>query len=167
VRSDVSCKGPRGGGGGRHHHHAEIFGALHHLHVDLAREQVQLLGYGRSRLDLKYPFMQVSVVAGSGSAGHADGHGTQASFHAPTGVAVDGDGNIIVADYGSHRIRKISPDGSVSTLAGSGTAGHADGHGTQASFHTPRGVAVDGDGNTIVADYGSHRIRKISPDGSA
>ena len=106
--------------------------------------------------------MQVSVLAGSGSAGHADGNGTQASFHHPTGVAVDGDGNIIVADHGSHRIRKISPDGSVSTLAGSGTAGHADGNGTQASFHNPFGVAVDGDGNIIVADPSSHRIRKVA-----
>ena len=106
--------------------------------------------------------MQVSVLAGSGSAGHADGNGTQASFHHPTGVAVDGDGNIIVADHGSHRIRKISPDGSVSTLAGSGSAAHADGHGTQASFQTPHGVAVDGDGNIIVADHHSHRIRKVA-----
>ena len=100
--------------------------------VDLAREQVQLLGYGRSggTLISAPSFMQVSVLAGSGSAGHADGNGTQASFHNPWGVAVDGDGNIIVADQGSHRVRKISPDGSVSTLAGSGTAGHVDGHGT-------------------------------------
>ena len=114
--------------------------------------------------DLKCPFIHAGLCLGS--AGHADGNGTQASFHHPTGVAVDGDGNIIVSDHCSHRIRKISPDGSVSTLAGSGSAGHADGHGTQASFHSPYGVAVDGDGNIIVADYASHRIRKISPDGS-
>ncbi len=65
--------------------------------------------------------------AGSGSAGHAHGNGTQASFHNPHDVAVDGDGNIIVTDQGNHRIRKMSPDGSVSRLA----------------FLIP-GVAVDG-----------------------
>ena len=75
-------------------------------------------------------------------------------------MAVDGDGNIIVADRRNHRIRKISPDGNVSTLAGSGSADWGDGQGTQAHFHCPYGVAVDGEGNIIVAD-GNQRIRKI------
>ena len=107
----------------------------------------------------------VDILAGS-TKGYMDGEGGAARFCSPTGVAVDGDGNIIVADMGNNCIRKISPDGNVSTLAGSGTADWGDGQGTQAHFDHPNGVAVDGDGNIIVADTGNHRIRKISPDGN-
>ena len=70
--------------------------------------------------------------------------------------------NIIVADWLNNRIRKISPDGNVSTLAGSGSADFGDGQGVQAHFSSPVGVAVDGDGNMIVADAGNHRIRKTA-----
>jgi DNA-binding beta-propeller fold protein YncE len=108
----------------------------------------------------------VSILAGSGRAEWGDGYGTQAHFNHPRGVAVDGDGNIIVADYGNHRIRKISPDGNVSTLAGSGKKDFGDGQGAQAHFNCPHGVAVDGEGNIIVADRDNHCIRKISPDGN-
>ena len=89
----------------------------------------------------------------------------QAQFHSPTGVALDSDGNIIVADQSNHRIRKLTPDGDVSTLAGSGTAGFADGQGTKAHFQNPTGIALDADGNIIVADQTNHRIRKITPEG--
>ena len=105
--------------------------------------------------------MQVSVAAGT-SAGFADGPGAQAQFRNPHGVAVDGDGNIIVADNGNHRIRKIGPDAIVSTVAGTGSAGFADGPGAQAQFMNPLSVSVDGDGNIIVADKGNHRIRKVA-----
>ena len=79
---------------------------------------------------------------------------------------MDGSGNVYVADTSNHRIRKISPSGSVSTLAGSGSSGYADGNGTSAKFSNPRGVAVDGSGNVYVADTFNHRIRKITPSGS-
>ena len=72
-------------------------------------------------------------------------------FSNPWGVAVDGDGNVIVADQSNHRIRKITPAGEVTTLAGS-TQGFQDGQGAAAMFSSPWGVAVDGDGNVIVAD---------------
>ena len=103
----------------------------------------------------------VTTLAGSGAAGHADCRGLQACFNRPTGVAVDGEGNVIVADLGNHRVRKIEADGTVTTLAGSGTAGHADRRGSQACFNCPCGVAVDGEGNVIVADSDNHRVRKI------
>ena len=103
----------------------------------------------------------VSTLAGSGTSGYTDGTGTSAQFNSPTGVAVDGAGNVYVADQGNHRIRKITTSGVVSTLAGS-TSGYTDGTGTSAKFNNPIGVAVDGAGNVYVADQGNHRIRKIT-----
>jgi serine/threonine protein kinase, bacterial len=107
----------------------------------------------------------VTTLAGSGTGGSADGTGVAASFNYPAGVAVDGAGNVYVADSSSHKIRKVSPGGVVSTLAGSGTAGAADGTGAAASFNSPTGVAADGAGNVYVADYGNNKIRKVSPAG--
>jgi sugar lactone lactonase YvrE len=107
----------------------------------------------------------VSTLAGNGGQGHQDGEGTVAKFYMPFGVAVDGDGNGIVADARNHRIRKITLHGLVSTLAGTGEKGHQDGEGTVAQFDDLYGVAVDGDGNVIVADASNQRIRKITPQG--
>jgi sugar lactone lactonase YvrE len=106
----------------------------------------------------------VSTLAGSGSPGDANGIGTAAEFRNPSGVAVDGAGNVYVADKGNHRIRKITPGGTVSTFAGS-SAGYLEGTGTAAQFIEPIGVAVDTAGNVYVADYQNKRIRKITPGG--
>jgi hypothetical protein len=108
------------------------------------------------------PSGTVTTLAGSGGGGYADGQGTSASFNNPSAVAVDGSGNVYVADRDSNRIRKIAPSGTVTTLAGSGSAAFADGNGTLASFYSPFGVAVDGSGNVYVADMWNHRIRKIT-----
>jgi len=105
----------------------------------------------------------VTTFAGS-SQGYADGAGTIAQFNYPTGVAVDASGNVYVVDMFNHKIRKISPAGVVSTLAGS-TGGYANGTGTVAKFYYPTGIAVDVSGNMYVADYYNHKIRKISPAG--
>lgn len=108
--------------------------------------------------------LYVSTFAGVGfSAGANDGVGPTARFNAPLGIAIDKDDNIIVADFRNHRIRKIAPDGTVTTIAGS-IAGFANGT-SLARFYGPAGVAVDKDGNIIVADYGNNRIRMISPGG--
>jgi sugar lactone lactonase YvrE len=107
----------------------------------------------------------VSTLAGSGAPGAADGVGTSASFNNPYGVAVDATGVVYVADYSNHLIRKITPAGVVSTLAGTGTAGSANGTGTNASFNSPRGLAIDANGAVFVADYGNHLIRKITSEG--
>ena len=109
----------------------------------------------------------VTTLAGTaGSFGSADGTGADARFFYPYGVAVDGDGNVYVADRANHTIRKITPAGVVTTLAGAaGSSGSADGTGAVARFNYPDGVAVDGGGNVYVADTSNHTIRKITPAG--
>ena len=109
----------------------------------------------------------VTTLAGSaGISGSADGTGSAASFYNPWGVAVDGSGNVYVADAYNHTIRKITSSGVVTTLAGrAGTAGSSDGTGSAASFHYPLSMAVDGSGNVYVADTYNHTIRKITSSG--
>jgi glucose/arabinose dehydrogenase len=109
----------------------------------------------------------VTTLAGTaGSYGSADGTGADARFYYPYGVAVDGDGNVYVADTINHTIRKITPAGVVTTLAGTaGAVGSTDGTGADARFNEPYGVAVDGDGNVYVTDRYNHTIRKITPAG--
>lgn len=110
----------------------------------------------------------ISLLAGSlQSAGSSDGVGVKAQFNQPRGVAQDLAGTIYVADSGNHTIRKIAPDGTVSTLAGAaGQAGSVDGTGGAARFSSPRAVAVDDQGNLYVADTENHTVRKISPAGA-
>ena len=113
------------------------------------------------------PAGAVSTLAGlAGSAGSADGTGNAARFDNPGGVAVDAAGNVYVGDFNNNSIRKITPAGVVSTLAGfSGIFGSADGTGSEARFNSPFGVAVDGAGNVYVADTGNNTIREITPAG--
>ncbi len=105
----------------------------------------------------------VSDFAGSGTAGYADGTGVTAQFNYPYGVAVDALGNVYVADQYNERIRKVTPGGVVTTLAGSGAQAYNDGKGTAAGFNNPAGIAVDAAGNKYVADQSGHTIRKITP----
>ncbi len=107
----------------------------------------------------------VTTFAGSTTYGSANGTGTMASFHTPRGLAIDVAGNLYVADYSNHLIRKITPSGVVTTVAGSGTSGSSNGTGTSASFNLPGSVAVDASGNLYVADEGNHMVRKITSAG--
>jgi sugar lactone lactonase YvrE len=102
-----------------------------------------------------------STLAGSGTATFADGTGSNASFSNNWGVAVDPAGAVYVADRNNHRIRRITPAGVVSTLAGNGTTTFANGTGTSATFNLPQGLAVDSGGIVYVADSSNHRIRKV------
>jgi sugar lactone lactonase YvrE len=105
---------------------------------------------------------KVSTLAGSTESGDVDGQGASARFNWPFGIALDKDGNLYVTDSFNHKIRKITPDGIVSTLAGS-TGGYKDGAGTNAQFGSPMDVATDGGGNVYVTD--GNRIRKVTSDG--
>ncbi|HYM61190.1 MAG TPA: hypothetical protein VEZ11_09885 [Thermoanaerobaculia bacterium] len=108
----------------------------------------------------------VTLFAGGGFGGALDGQGSKAKFLYPADVAVDGAGNVYVADGGNDTIRKITPDGTVTTLAGTaGSEGNVDGTGRVARFRSPQGVAVEGDGNVYVADSRNDSIRKITPAG--
>jgi sugar lactone lactonase YvrE len=109
----------------------------------------------------------VSVYAGTpGAAGSADGTGAAAQFNAPIGLAVDGSGNLYVADQDNNAIRKIGPGGIVTTFAGAaGVIGSTDGQGGAARFAGPWGLAIDGGGNLFVSDGGNYTVRKISKTG--
>ncbi len=112
------------------------------------------------------PQGNVSVFAGSGALGCADGPAVSACFFAPWGLAIDGSGSVYVAEFGGARIRKISTSGQVTTVAGAAGSGYADGSAAVARFSNPQGVAVDSSGNLFVADTGNHAIRRIAPDGT-
>jgi sugar lactone lactonase YvrE len=105
------------------------------------------------------PGRQVSTFAGSNIQGHADGVGAAAQFIYISDIVIDDKGNLYVTD--DHRIRKITPQGVVSTIAGS-SAGYADGDGISAQFNEPTGLGIDAQGNIYVADTFNSRIRKIS-----
>jgi sugar lactone lactonase YvrE len=107
----------------------------------------------------------VSVFAG-GYRGSADGRGTAARFEAPNGMAIDPASNLFVADEAANTIRKITPAGVVTTVAGkAGATGSSDGRGAAARFSGPVGIACDADGDLYVVDSGNDTIRKIAPDG--
>jgi len=110
---------------------------------------------------------EVKTLAGkAGFRGSEDGLGANARFNVPSGLAVDSSGSIYVADTLNCTIRKITPAGAVSTLAGSaGVRGDSDGVGSAARFYGPTAVAVDGSGDIFVADSANHTIRRITPSG--
>lgn len=114
---------------------------------------------------LSKDFSTVTTIAGDGVDGHLDGPASFARFGHPSGIALDHNGNVIIADTERHRIRRLSADYStVTTICGDGTEGFRDGDASTARLNQPRGLAIDRDGNIIFADDGSHRIRLLSAD---
>jgi sugar lactone lactonase YvrE len=110
------------------------------------------------------PDGNVTTLAG-GSEGYADGVGSSTSFNTPSALALGPGGNLFVADTGNNRIRKITPEGQVSTVAGDGTAGYVDGPAAQAQFNGPIGLAVSESGDIYVADTYNDVIRMITTEG--
>jgi DNA-binding beta-propeller fold protein YncE len=148
-------------GAGRQARFADPFGVA----VDKAGNVYVADAGDNNRIRRIAPDGMVRTLAGA-SEGFADGSGNLAAFHTPSAIALDRDGNLIVADTGNHAIRKVTPQGVVTTLAGGGAPGYLDGVGRQAQFNGPVGVAVDKAGNVLVADTYNDRIRKIAPDGT-
>ncbi|UXX79532.1 Ig-like domain-containing protein [Reichenbachiella carrageenanivorans] len=105
------------------------------------------------------------IKIGAGTAGDTDGAADVATFDGPSDVAVDASGNIYVAESNNNRIRKITPEGVVSTFAGSGDAATTDGTGTAAAFNHPVGIATDASGNVYVTEDPGNAVRKITPAG--
>ncbi|UTX51016.1 SMP-30/gluconolactonase/LRE family protein [Candidatus Saccharibacteria bacterium TM7i] len=113
------------------------------------------------RIRMITPSGSVSTLAG-GLQGNVDNDGTAARFNKPSAVAVSANGTVYVTDTDNHSIRKITPAGKVSTIAGNGMAGYANGNGSDARFNAPRGIALGSDGRLYVADTGNHRIRVLT-----
>ncbi|MDQ2820423.1 MAG: gluconolaconase [Pseudomonadota bacterium] len=107
----------------------------------------------------------VTTLAGNGKPGYADGIGAAAQFNGPVGVAVDKAGNVFVTDTYNDRIRRIAPDGTVTTVAGNGAPGDADGAVHSAGFDTPSGITVAPDGTLYIADTGNDAVRTVTPAG--
>jgi len=124
--------------------------------ADWDKDQIKKIG----------PDGKISIFAGSGVRGSKDDTGAKASFYLPEGICLDAKGNLFVADTYNNKIRKISPNGVVITLAGRSHKGSANGKGIAASFSHPDGIAVDKKGNIYVADVGNNKIRKITADGT-
>ena len=104
----------------------------------------------------------VRSFAGGGRKGDVDGKGVSASFNDPRALAMDSVGNIYVADTGNHKIRMITSEGLVKTIAGSSKGGDKDGFESEAAFFSPRGIAIDGNDYIYVSDFHAHKIRKIT-----
>lgn len=109
---------------------------------------------------------QVTTLAGNGKAGFADGTGDKAQFNQPYNVKADAGGQLYVPDQNNHAIRRVDPDGTVSTVAGNGQTGYADGKPFEARFNNPTGLAVAASGTIYVCDRNNHRIRAISRAGA-
>lgn len=120
---------------------------------------------GSSRISKISAAGDVSILAGAGTEGFADGTGQEARFNYPWAVEVDSSGNVYVADLYNHRIRKISAGGQVTTIAGIGTPGYADGAGATAQFNYPDGITVDKKGNIYVSDRNNYAVRIITAAG--
>lgn len=130
-----------------------------------SQDNLYVTDYQNNRIRKITPSGVVSTFAGNGTDGSQDGQGVNAEFTSPLGIAVDSQNNVYIGDEGIYNIRKITPNGDVTTLAGSGVFGDANGQGTNAQFTYPSGLSVDKQGTIYVADYSNNRIRKITPNG--
>ena len=126
---------------------------------------VYVANYSEHKIVKIDPSGNLTNFAGSGSAGDDNGQKDSATFDGPRGLAVDSSGNLYVADYNNHLIRKIDNSGQVTIYAGSGDAGSEDGSAGTASFDGPFDVEFDSNGNLYVADFRNQRIRKIDLSG--
>ncbi|HVW96409.1 MAG TPA: NHL repeat-containing protein [Mucilaginibacter sp.] len=131
-----------------------------------ASGNVFVADFGNNVIRKITPSGVVSTFAGNGTPGFVNSTtATSAEFNSPSGIAVDGSGNLYVADRGNNAIRKITAAGVVTTLAGFKSGGFVNATGTDAGFKKPNGITVDGAGNVFVADQGNSAVRKITAEG--
>lgn len=140
------------------------FETLQGLSID-AEGNVYVADANSNRIRKVTPSGLVSTFAGSNTAGDVDGQDINARFSFPAGIAVDTNGNVFVADFSNHKVRKITPSGLVSTYAGSSTIGNTDGASANATFNQPFAAATDLAGNLYIVDDRNVSIRKISTNG--
>lgn len=135
-----------------------------------AKDNIYIVDTGNHRIRMITPEGKVKTLAGGGEVAwgigaFADGNGTAARFNAPYAIALSQEGDLYVTDTENNRIRKVTLEGEVTTIAGVGVEGAADGPGAQAQFNAPRGIVVDTLGNIFIADALNNRIRKINTKG--
>ncbi|MCX6396057.1 MAG: PxKF domain-containing protein [Propionibacteriales bacterium] len=120
-----------------------------------------------NRVEKVTPGGQLSVIAGTGDTGApTEGPATSSNLDLPIGVAVDGSGNVYIADYGNNRVEQVTPGGQLSVIAGTSSQGAPTaGPATSSNLNSPAGVAVDGSGNVYIADQGNHRVEQVTPGG--
>ncbi|MFC0512931.1 gliding motility-associated C-terminal domain-containing protein [Mucilaginibacter angelicae] len=141
------------------------FNSIYNVAVDAAGN-LYVADAGNNAIRKISPDGMVTTLAGGGEPGLVDGKGAAARFNAPSGLVTDKQGNVYVADEENQVIRKITPDGTVTTLAGTGDYGMQDGLVKSATFFFPRDITIDGDGNLFITDEGNNAIRKISTNGT-
>jgi hypothetical protein len=131
---------------------------LPHSVVVTANGDYIMTDFGYHALRVVTPGGAVRTLAGNGEPGFVDGQGAAARFNHPAGLAVDVDGSILVTDPGNHAVRRVTMAGAVSTVAGNGQKGYADGEGAAARFNHPSAVVVDKQGTIVVADTYNNRL---------
>lgn len=125
------------------------------------QDNLYVADFGNLRVRKVSPTRQVTTVAGNGILGFTDGTSARSRLNFPTGIALDAQGNVLIADTYNHAVRMLSPDGNVTTLAGNNTAGFKDGAASTIQFNHPTDLAVGADGKVYVADWLNHRIRVL------
>jgi len=133
---------------------------LYAIAVD-ASGNIYVTGNGNCLIKKVDPAGNVTILAGAGDIGLVDGKGRAAKFYSISAMTCDASGNLWVSDGGNHAIRKVTPDGTVTTIAGKGVMGFSDGDNTQALFKYPFGITVDNAGVIFVMDNGNNRVRKL------
>ena len=169
ARREVSLSQAYVANVGSHNNRSDSLGLwsldVHHTYDP--SDKVLYDGNGHRKTAGKFEHL-ITTIAGNGTTGYSGdgGPATSASLNGPIGVAVDGSGNLFIADYYSNRVRRVSPDGVITTVAGNGTPWHSgDGGPATSAGLSAYALAVDNDGNLFIADRHNRRVRKVGTDG--